>query len=45
MNKWKCANCGFVKEQEEPPEKCPVCFAKKFVVAVPSKFAKKDKAN
>jgi rubrerythrin len=23
--KWKCRNCGFVYEGNEPPEKCPAC--------------------
>lgn len=23
--KWKCRNCGYVLEGEEPPEKCPAC--------------------
>ncbi|RLD16253.1 MAG: rubrerythrin family protein [Caldiserica bacterium] len=23
--KWKCSNCGYIYEGEEPPEKCPAC--------------------
>lgn len=23
--KWKCRNCGFIYEGEEPPQKCPAC--------------------
>ncbi|HVN25245.1 MAG TPA: rubrerythrin family protein [Syntrophorhabdales bacterium] len=23
--KWKCRVCGYVKEDREPPDKCPVC--------------------
>ena len=23
--KWRCQNCGFIHEGEEPPEKCPAC--------------------
>jgi rubrerythrin len=23
--KWKCRNCGYIHEGEEPPEKCPAC--------------------
>ncbi|MPN41853.1 Rubrerythrin-1 [bioreactor metagenome] len=22
---WKCANCGFILEAKEAPEKCPAC--------------------
>jgi len=25
MKSWRCACCGYVVEQEEAPEKCPVC--------------------
>ena len=24
--RWKCRNCGYVHEGEEPPEKCPSCL-------------------
>jgi rubrerythrin len=23
--RWKCRNCGYVHEGNEPPEKCPAC--------------------
>jgi len=23
--RWKCSKCGYIKEGEEPPEKCPSC--------------------
>jgi rubrerythrin len=27
--KWRCVECGFVHEGENPPEVCPICYAKK----------------
>ena len=27
--KWKCRNCGYVHEGEDPPEKCPACAHEK----------------
>jgi rubredoxin len=29
MRKWKCLVCGYTHEDDEPPEKCPVCDADK----------------
>ena len=23
--KWKCANCGYISEGNEPPDECPAC--------------------
>jgi len=23
--KWKCRNCGYIHEGNEPPEECPAC--------------------
>ena len=25
MKKWRCGNCGYVYDGDEPPEKCPKC--------------------
>ena len=29
MAKWRCGNCGYVYDGDEPPEKCPKCGAPK----------------
>lgn len=29
MKKWKCIECGYVHEGDEPPDECPVCGAPK----------------
>lgn len=29
MKKWKCIECGYVHEGDEPPDICPVCMAPK----------------
>ncbi|MDY6824299.1 MAG: hypothetical protein SWH68_10975 [Thermodesulfobacteriota bacterium] len=29
MKKWRCKVCDYIHEDEEPPEKCPVCGADK----------------
>ena len=29
MKEWKCGICGHIHEEQEPPEQCPVCKAKK----------------
>ncbi len=26
---WRCVECGYVHEGEEPPEVCPECYAPK----------------
>ncbi len=28
MNKWKCGNCGYRFEAQEPPTQCPSCQQK-----------------
>jgi rubredoxin len=25
MNSWKCGNCGYTFEAEQPPNECPAC--------------------
>lgn len=32
--KWKCLNCGYIHEGEEPPEKCPSCLHPKAYFAI-----------
>ena len=29
MSLWKCGTCGYIHQGDDPPEKCPVCKAKK----------------
>lgn len=29
VKKWRCKECGYVHEGEEPPEVCPECYAPK----------------
>ena len=31
MKKWQCSVCKYIHTGDEPPEKCPVCGAKKTV--------------
>jgi rubredoxin len=28
MSTWKCSRCGYTRESEAPPEKCPSCNEK-----------------
>lgn len=27
MKRWECTICGYIHEDDEPPERCPVCDA------------------
>ena len=27
MKKWRCLECGYIHEGDEPPEVCPLCYA------------------
>jgi rubrerythrin len=27
IKKWRCIECGYIFEGEEPPDACPVCMA------------------
>ncbi len=49
MNKWKCDNCGYELDANEPPEKCPscekTCEFREITNYVPKDYIPEDEQN